>query len=152
MIFLPLHQFNLCVLAEVVFVFLLLGWHGDTGVSFLLKEFSCTFHLSFFLLLVTLLKLSKLSIKICLTFGESNLLTLLDHALLGNSHLVSIRKTILILTNLFGFDPFGNGYHMSIKSLNLRHEVDDLEPVVWLLCKWVPKQIKLLHKSELGNH
>jgi len=120
-------------------VFLLLGWHGDASVSFLLKEFSSTFHLSLFLLLVSLLELSKLTVEICLAFGEPNLLTLLDHALLSDSHLISIGKTILILTDLFGLDPFGNGYHMSIKGLNLWHEVNNLESVVWLLGKWVPE-------------
>lgn len=44
---------------------------------------------------------------------------------------------------------FSKGHHMSVEHLDLRHVVDDLQPVVRLFSQRVAEQIELLQEREL---
>jgi hypothetical protein len=113
LILLPLDQLVLSVLAKIVLVLLLLGWHRDASISFLLKKLSSFFHLGLLDSFVPLLQFSVLSIEIFLTGGELNFAfrnRCFDN--LGGNFFVG--EAILLLTDLFGLDAFCDRYYMSI--------------------------------------
>ena len=154
LVLLPFDESVLNILAKGIFVCLFHRRSWDALVSFHLKKFPCGFHLCVLLQLNPLLDLSILFVKILLSFGEAisfDFLHLIPIISDHSSRTISLRKAILLLANLLGLDSLGDGYDMSIQSLDLWHQIYDFEPVVRLFSQRIAKQIKLFHESELRD-
>ena len=63
----------------------------------------------------------------------------------------ALRQPVLLFTDLLSLDPFSNGYDMSIENVDLGHQVNDFQPVVWFFGQWVSEEVQLLEERELGD-
>jgi len=155
LVFLPFNQLVFCILAEVISVLLLHCRDRDPSVGFSLEELPRPLHLSFLLRGDAVLNRIELPVEVSLSLREPVSLGLLQlerllSALLGNGPR-TLRQAILLLADDFGLDPLSDCYDVAIQGLDLGHQVDNFEAVVWLLRQRVAEQIQLLQKCELRD-
>lgn len=100
------------------------------------------------------LQVGVVLVQVLFSLAELVLLSLYDFRLLGSqfrSWLVALAQAVVVLTDLLGLDALGHCHDVSVQSQDLRHQVDNLESVVWFLSQRVSKQVQLFEVLELGQ-
>ena len=99
------------------------------------------------LLLLSPLDLGELLIEV--TFAAREAVRLLDDLTgfgcggfgIDGNRAVALREAVLFLAEVLVLDALGNGHHVAVQRLNLRHKVNYLGTVVRLLSEWVAEQV-----------
>ena len=137
LVLLPLDEFIFSVLAKAILVLLLPWWYWNPSIGLGLKELPSPLHGVLLFLLISFLDGVELSVKVFFTLREDITSVLAGFKVLIRflwSNASTLGKTILLFAQFLSLDSLSDGYNMSIKSLDLWHEIYNLHTIVWLLC------------------